>query len=272
MIHQKIFSTFKNGSRTYFYSSLFFPRAVRKDVFTLYSFVRVADDFVDAIPQRAQDFAKFRKQFHLALKGTPSNDIVIDSFVELFKRRKFNNEWVEAFLDSMQMDTKKKKYFTLEETLQYIYGSAEVIGLMMANILELPAAARQCAQIQGRAMQYVNFIRDIQEDIELGRTYLPEDELKKSHITTLALSEDNRQQLEVFIKSQIQRYFHWQKEAEKGYRYIPKRYRIPITTAAEMYNWTARMIEKNPTIVYQRKVKPKVLQILFAILKNSISG
>jgi len=271
MIPSKIFSIFKQGSRTYFYSSLFFPKNVRKDVFTLYSFVRVADDFVDCIPQKTTEFKEFRTLYTKALRGRQVNNLVIDSFVELMKRKAFDKKWVNAFLDSMEMDLTKKSYKNLDETIEYIYGSAEVIGLMMAKILDLPKEAYECARVQGRAMQYVNFIRDIREDLTLGRNYFPQTQMKKSKLISLELQKNETSQLANFISLQITQYLQWQKEAEQGYVYIPKRYLIPIKTAAQMYKWTATEIQKNPLLVYEKKLKPSVAQIMFTIVRNTFS-
>ena len=158
----------------------------------------------------------------------------------------------------MELDNYKNEYNSLAETLEYIYGSAEVIGLMMCRILDLDEQSFPFAQAQGRAMQYINFIRDIQEDNRLGRRYLP---LTPKHQTQDLHFETIQKRQQYFVQwlhNEIQRYFTWQNEAEKGYQYIPRRYLIPIKTASDLYQWTARQIEAAPTVVYQHKVKPSL--------------
>jgi phytoene synthase len=265
-LHREIF---KSGSKTYFNSSLFFPTDVRQDVFVLYGFVRTADNFVDAVPQDPRGFSAFVDRFHAARAGVTTEDPVIDSFVELSRRRDFDDAWSEAFLASMEMDLTKSVYGSIEETLHYIYGSAEVIGLYMAQILGLSSDSHHAAKMLGRAMQYINFIRDIDEDNGLGRTYLP------LHETTLPdLSPETARRhpddFVEFLRNQIARYNGWQAEAEAGFRYIPKRYLIPIRTASAMYNWTARVIEADPFVVYRRKVKPSRPRILVEVLNNAL--
>ena len=164
-----IFNTFKRGSKTYFYSSIFFSKEVRDDVFALYSFVRKADNFVDVMPQLKDEFYRFKDAYVDALRGKTSSDIIINSFVSLMRRKSLKREWVDAFFESMEMDLTKQRYETIEETLHYVYGSAEVIGLMMANIMDLDPQSYPCAQYLGRAMQYINFIRDIEE---IGRAHV----------------------------------------------------------------------------------------------------
>jgi len=273
MVDRELKSIFKQGSRTYFTSSLFFPRQVRKDVVILYGFVRTADNFVDVVPQREEDFYRFWDDYRQSLRGKTANNPVIDSFTELKKRKEFPDEWVEAFLRSMEMDLHKKEYRTLEETLDYIHGSAEVIGLFMASILGLGKESFPFARRLGRSMQYINFIRDIAEDNNLKRTYFPQNEIREYGLPSLdqkdvAGAYDGFQS---FIRAQIRRYWDWQIEAEKGFSYIPSRYLLPIKTASDMYKWTALRIEKNPLIVYKMKVKPSKTRIFRTAFSNVLA-
>jgi phytoene synthase len=266
-----LYETFKSGSQTYFTSSLFFPRRVREDVFALYGFVRVADNFVDRVPQDGEGFRRFRDRYERALEGTPAGDPIIDAFVDLSGRKGFDPAWTRAFLHSMELDLAKKNYDTLEETLEYIYGSAEVIGLFMASILDLPAQSHRHAALLGRSMQYINFIRDIDEDRKLGRRYLP---LVDTPLESLEAEHVRKhpEEFDAFLRHHLAYYRQWQREAEEGFRFIPRRSRIPIKTASEMYNWTARTIAANPFVVFERKVKPSRGRIFARILINTLTG
>lgn len=259
--------TFRSGSKTYYNSSRFFPETVKQDVFILYGFVRVADDFVDETPQDSSGFRAFVADYRRAVGGETIGDEIIDPFVAQSKRLGFDPAWTDAFLYSMELDLTKDTYRTLDETLEYIYGSAEVIGLFMAKILGLDEKAYRFAQLQGRAMQYINFIRDLDEDRTLGRTYLP---VEESGIETLSESaaRANPDRFIAFIRKQLERYETWQREAEEGYHYIPRRYRIPIKTASDMYGWTAHRIWANPFLVFEGQLKPSKSRILLQALGN----
>ena len=261
--------TFRSGSTTYYNSSVFFPKGVREDVFKLYAFVRAADNFVDQIPQDSEGFHGLEDRYQTALTGYHTGDVIVDSFVELACRRGFERSWTDAFLHSMALDLSKKTYQTMEETLEYIYGSAEVIGLFMSRLLGLNEEALHFAQMQGRAMQYINFIRDVAEDQTLGRTYLP---LEGSGLASISegAARTAPQAFEAFIRDQICIFKGWQAEAEEGYALIPRRFRIPIKTASQMYVWTAAKIERNPFVVYERKVKPRKSRIILQGLKNAL--
>ncbi len=260
--------TFRNGSKTYYSSSLFFPQGARDDVYALYGFVRVADNFVDAVPQDASGFHAFTERYQRALAGMESGDGIIDAFVEVMERKQFKPEWVDSFLHAMELDLTKSTYQTIDETIDYIYGSAEVVGLFMAQILGLPAESHYAARMLGRAMQYINFIRDIQEDRALGRRYLPLTETTLPDLQEETARSQPREFIR-FIRSQIDRYRDWQHEAEEGYRYIPRRFLIPIKTASDMYKWTAEQIREDPFVIFSRKVKPAKYRILLAALGNS---
>jgi phytoene synthase len=210
--------------------------------------------------------------YNNAINGKKTDDVVIDSFVKLAEKKNFDPKWTDAFLDSMESDIKKSKYETIQETIDYMYGSAEVIGLYMARIMDLKDEALVSAKYLGRSMQYINFIRDIADDIKLGRTYMPAEEMRKFGIKTFDYDYVRTipEKFNEFIKKQLSYYCNWQKKAEEGYKFIPKRYLIPIKTASEMYNWTAEQIYNNPFVIYQKKVKPQISQIISTTILNIV--
>jgi phytoene synthase len=121
-------------------------------------------------------------------------------------------------------------------------------------------------------MQYVNFIRDVSEDLELGRCYFPKSELRKHNLSSLKLTETEKkpENFKAFMREQIKQYLKWQEEGEQGFRFIPPAYVAPIRAASEMYKWTARVIEKDPFVVYRRKVKPSIVDIIAAVTSNVV--
>ena len=266
-INKTIYSIFKKGSKTYFYSTIFFPKAVKKDVFILYSFLRKADDYVDSIPQDSKGFYAFKDRYTEAKNGGITGDVVVYSFVELANRKKFDSSWIDAFLNSMEMDIYKSSYKNMDELHTYLYGSSEVVGLFMAKIMNLSEDSYNGARHLGRAMQYINFIRDINEDITLGRLYFPWDDLDEFGLENLEEkhTKNNVEGFNGFIRKQLKTYKGWQKTANESFSYILYRYLISIKTASDMYNWTAKEIESDPFVVYRRKVKPSAPKIVFNV-------
>lgn len=250
------YQIFRSGSRTYYYSSWFFQKPIRDQVSVLYAFVRIIDDLVDNTVQQKDTFYAYWDSYRQALKGVKSGVRFLDDLINLARTKNFDFAWIDAFWQAMEMDIVKPIHQTLAETEEYMYGSAEVIGLMMARIMDLPKKADLSARMLGKAMQYANFIRDVDEDMKMNRNYLQvngqEDYLRK--FGTLK-----------------DRFTKWQSAAEAGYKFIPKRYLIPTKTAAEMYKWTINKIAENPAIVFKKKIKPSKMRILSSGLLIAIN-
>ncbi|WP_414838293.1 phytoene/squalene synthase family protein [Candidatus Nanosalina sp. VS9-1] len=259
---------FSENSTSYYYSSLVFPKNIREDVFKLYAYVRTADDFVDEKPQNAEALKEFREETFDNWESGESEDRIVNVFLEVAREKNFEKEWVEAFLDSMAADLDKEEYETLDETLEYIHGSAEVIGLMMCAILGLDEEAYRSAEMLGRSMQYCNFIRDIKEDNELGRQYLPTEEIEKHGLEGLEEDEVEKEKFEAFMENQLEKYWEWQREAEKGLKHLPYRIRVPVILSSRLYKYTAKKIEKDPMIVYREKVRPSKPRIFYELLAS----
>jgi phytoene synthase len=275
MVSLHSYNIFKTGSRTFFTASLFFPKAIKQQVFDLYAFVRVADDYVDSIPADTASYEHFKGEYYAALKGAPTSNEVITRFVALQQSANFEQVWVDAFFASMDSDMALEVVCqTLVDTEQYMYGSAEVIGLMMARIMRLPDESLPYAQLLGRAFQYMNMVRDLAEDLDRHRIYLPQELWQQAglHGLTARDVEENPEAFCAFIRQEIGRYRAWDKEARKGFRFIPKRYRIPIQTAADMFAHTMDVIVRNPLVVYRRKVRPSTLRIVTQVAKNTVVG
>lgn len=274
MIESTAYAIFKTRSRTFFLSSLFFPKRLRHDVFTLYSFVRTADDFVDSLPPRSDEFFSFKKSFETAYRNEkPSGQPLIDDFVALMRRTDISYAWIEAFFAAMTDDLSKKNYTTFEELEAYMYGSAEVIGLCMCKLIGLPTETHSEARSLGRAFQYINFIRDLAEDIALGRQYIPLETRKYFGFDMLSKESASKrpEQFARLIRGEIARYRSWQRDGKRGFRHIPRRFLIPIKTAAESYEYTAHKIERNPQIVFECAVKPSAPRLFLTLLGNILT-
>lgn len=274
---------FKNGRATYYWGSRFFLKGVRDDVFKLYSFVQVVDDFVDKVPS---DIAKFeyietrwktiKKDIAKGKVTAPLDDSVSErvlaNIAYIVYRHGCDPAWVDAFLKSMRWDVQKHQYRSLKDTLEYVYGSAEVIGLFMARILNLPEEALESVRLQGRAMQYIYFLRDINEDNKLGRCYFPINDIKVYGLKNLS-EEEARAKPKMFtdfMHAQLLRYAEWQTDANKGFVYMPKRMSIPLHTAVDTYNWMAQKFKNDPLVVFEKKVRPRKSQVARRVVKRSV--
>lgn len=273
------YEIFKNGSTTFFTATLFFPAVQKKAVFDLYAFVRVFDDFVDCVPPQKIEFFNLKAEYQGVLSAqSPASSVsekhteVIRNFVQLQNDFDFDQKWIESFFESMEADLIKTSYMTMQETEHYIYGSAEVIGLMMAKIMKLDSDSFPAAQALGKAFQYMNMIRDVADDLVLGRTYLPVEEYEKYGLTEISKTEatSKPEQFDKFIQAQIKFYKQWREQAVTGFHFIPRRYLKPIKIALNLFDDTIEEISKNPLVVFERKVKPSKFQIATTVIKQSL--
>lgn len=259
---------FRNGSTTYFTASLFFPPQIKTAVFTLYAFVRTVDDFVDKTPQDAAGFYEFQKNYRKAVLGDLSDNPIITDFVALQQKYHLPQQWIDAFFLAMEADLYKAKYETLRELELYMYGSAEVIGLLLCKIMQVPPKGYSAARLLGRSMQYANFLRDIAEDFTLGRQYIPQEVLTRYKLAELTAQsiKSNPEKFAQLFTAEVERYLAWKTEAEQGLSYLPLALRIPIAAASMMYTWTVTELKKNPSRVLTEQLKPSKWRVVNAVL------
>lgn len=160
--------------------------SIRQDIYNIYGFVRFADEIVDSFNDYNQEelFNKFEIELYDTLNNKIGLNPILNSFQDTFYRYQIPIELVKAFMKSMRLDLAKKEYSTREEYLDYIYGSADVVGLMCLRVFvkgddELYEKLKISAMKLGSAFQKVNFLRDLKADFEgLDRTYFPNTDLK----------------------------------------------------------------------------------------------
>jgi len=173
----------KRYGTTYYWSSLVLPRVKRHHVWALYAFCRYADDIVDdlgpvPVDVRAKALADLGDRLFEDLAAGRSDDEVLKAVVHTVRAFDIDPDCFERFLHSMAMDLTTATYDTWDDLLGYMDGSAAVIGEMMLPILEpLSPAAVAPARDLGLAFQLTNFLRDVAEDLDRGRVYLPQEDL-----------------------------------------------------------------------------------------------
>lgn len=255
----------QSSSPAFWEATKLLPNQQRLDFVALYSFVRVTDDYVDQPQPDTNNFLDIYSKWQtgrIVAKTTNLNQKVSNNMLRLIKKYDFDKLWIEAFLSSMSSDVKGRTFDKLEDSLEYVYGSAEVIGLMLAKIMGLPPEALPFAQMQGRAWQWLNFIRDIEEDRKLGRCYFPLEDLKKFNLNGLTPStiKQNPTAFKEFVQFQINRYRKWSRVAKLGYKYIPATSRQAILMSAKKYDRLAALINQNPLLIIE-KASPKPMQL-----------
>jgi 15-cis-phytoene synthase len=268
MTNVSSYQIMKRASTTYFTSAVFLPQPFRQHIYDLYAFVRTGDDFVDKIPQDRNGFMTFKQQTLYGIKNGASENAIIQNLIRLQQQFSFDSKYILEFLDAMESDLDFKEYPTYTDLTKYIHGSAEVIGILMSRLMNLPKQADEYAAKMGHSMQLINFIRDIATDLSLGRIYLPLEDRQKFEVNTPKPGDTGTQAL---IRFEIDRYRKIHREAVKGQKYIPKKYLKSIKTAADMYGWTADRIYNDPDSVFSSSNKPPKSRIVAQYLYNSLT-
>ena len=186
----------KTYSTSFSMATKMLANSIRQDIYNIYGFVRLADEIVDSFHEYPKKdlFIKFEADLEVALKNKISLNPILNAFQHTYYKCNIDRELVEAFMNSMRLDLHKSIYKTEEEFKNYIYGSADVVGLMCLKVFvngdqEKYDALKKPAMALGSAFQKVTFLRDLKADHdELNRTYFPNtdlnnlDEIAKQHI------------------------------------------------------------------------------------------
>ena len=175
----------KRYGTTYYWSTKVLPRVKQHHVWALYAFCRYADDIVDdlgpaPVAQREAALREFADRFFVDVAHGSSDDPVLKAVVHTVRAFDIDVDCFRRFIRSMTMDLTIDRYDTWDDLLVYMDGSAAVIGEMMLPILEpLRPEALGHARDLGNAFQLTNFLRDIGEDLERGRQYVPQEDLRR---------------------------------------------------------------------------------------------
>ena len=249
--------------KTYFLATLLLPKAKRPFVHALYGFARYADEIVDdlaselSIEEKAQALSTWGDGVLSDLKKGTSDDHVGRALIDTVKRFDIPHEHFEAFLHSMTMDLTVQEYETYEDLLEYVYGSAAVIGLEMVPILgPLHNDAFEAAKKLGIAFQLANFIRDVDEDLDRGRVYLPIKELGQFGVTREMLEERVlTPEIIEALKFQIARVRQLQAEATPGIAMLEPTSRPCIEAASTLYCGIVDEVEKIGYDIFNQRAK-----------------
>lgn len=221
--------------------------SIRQAIYNIYGFVRVADEIVDSFKGYPQEqlLNRFEESYNYAIENGISSNPVINAFQKTVKEYKIEDELVQAFLKSMRTDLTKQVYYNKQEIDEYIYGSADVVGLMCLKVFvkgdqDQFNKLKESAMKLGSAFQKVNFLRDFKQDYdELSRSYFPN--IDPENFTT---ADKNS------IVSEIKKEF---KIAYNGITKLPKEARFGVYLAYKYYSQLLKIIEYTPAKVLKEK-------------------
>jgi len=250
----------KHG-KTYYLATLLLPPAKRPYVHALYGFARYADEIVDDLAstltesQKAEQLKIWGDDFLAKFDTGQTNDPVCLAVLDTVRRWNIPREHFEAFLHSMTMDLTVTEYETYDDLYEYVYGSAAVIGLQMVPILEPTSQdAYKFATELGVAFQLANFIRDIGEDLDRGRVYLPLSELAQFNVTRADLeARIATPEIKAALKFQIARVRALEESSRAGIAMLGQSAQPCIETARILYCGIVDAVEEIDFEVFSKR-------------------
>ncbi len=216
------------------------PNEMRQAIYSVYGFVRLADEIVDSFHTADQEFLldDFEREYYKTLEQGISMNPVLQSFGITVTKYRFPNELVDSFLKSMRADLSKQVYDSNSELDVYIHGSANVVGLMCLLVFldgdkKRYNELKDSAMKLGSAFQKVNFLRDLKADAhELNRLYFPNVEIDN-------FTEEVKQQLIKDIENDFD-------EAEKGIKELPGKSKLAVYIAFVYYKKLLQKLKQTP--------------------------
>jgi phytoene synthase len=266
--------------KTYYLATLLLPPGKRPYVHALYGFARYADEIVDDLSstltnqEKSDWLGNWGNEFLRDLKRGKSDDLICKAVVDTVNRWEIPTELFEAFLHSMRMDLTVRQYQTFKDLYEYVYGSAAVIGLQMVPILEPTSQiAYERAQDLGIAFQLANFVRDVSEDLNRGRIYLPMDELAQFGVDRTYLEKRIADKnVKDALKFQIKRVKELEEKSRSGIDFLHPSSRPCIEAARILYCGIVDAVEAIDYEVFQKRAKVSIAKRLKVALPAWVQG
>ncbi len=237
-------------SKSFYISARMLPRERRWATYALYGFCRYADNLIDNPRQRSTaellaetDF--IANELQIAYRTGESEHPVIHPFIVVAKRYGIPLEYPLDLLKGVKMDIQCTRYQTFEDLYVFCYRVAGVVGLMMTHVLGYKdPAAFQYAEKLGVAMQLTNILRDVKEDKNMGRIYLPLNELQRFGAAEQDIIHENMtENLRELMQFQVKRAHHYYEEANQGIPMLYRKSQFAIYSASKIYRGILRKIE-----------------------------
>jgi phytoene/squalene synthetase len=232
----------KSYSTSFSLATKMLSKSIRQDIYNIYGFVRLADEIVDSFHNYDKDtlFKNFEIDLERALSDKISLNPILNAFQETYHKYGVEKHLVDSFMGSMKMDLYKNKYLTEDEYKAYIYGSADVVGLMCLKVFVKGDVVRyeelkDAAMSLGSAFQKVNFLRDLKADHDdLSRTYFPNTNLNELDETSKHL-----------IIEDIESDFY---KGLMGIRQLPIEAKFGVFMAYRYYYQLLKKLKKTPAL------------------------
>lgn len=256
----------RGGSLSFSLASKFLPADRRDDVYLLYGWCRYCDDSIDNAhalgpSEQLAKLVELKQKTESALRGAPQTETVFIAMADVCRRYQIPAHYPLELLAGMQMDVEKFSYQTWDDLRLYCYRVAGVVGLMMSHVLGLrDEAALKNACDMGSAMQMTNISRDIREDSEMGRLYLPKEWLdpqKSTNPTLIGAVSRLLDEAEIHYRSGL-----------NGLGALSFRTSLAISAAASVYSEIGKLVRTRGVGAWDRRAVVPLWRKLWVILKG----
>jgi len=265
----------KQHAKTFYFASKLLGKKKRQAAYSVYAICRISDDSVDGPGGGLQKLRNIEEKINLAYNSDCYQEPLLLAFKNTVKIYNIPQIYFNQLIEGMYMDLDKKSYADFDQLYNYCYKVAGVVGLIMLHIFGYQdEKARQPAVDLGIAMQLTNILRDVKEDFERNRIYLPQEDMQEYKVTEedLSLAKINKNLINL-IKFQIQRARIYYQFANKGIRMIEdKRSRLVVCAMSKIYGAILNQIEKNNYDLFSKRASVNSLTKLGFLVKIIIKG
>ena len=249
----------KREAKNFYYGFVLLPLAKRQAVYAVYAFARRCDDIVDddlEPAEKARQLAEYRRRLEECLHGRPSGPVFL-ALEDTIRRYRMPPEYFWQLLEGVEMDLTVRRYPTFADLRRYCYGVASTVGLISIEIFGYRDGeqARQHAEDLGIALQLTNILRDIREDAERDRIYIPQDEMERFRYSEAdilgGIANEPFLQLMQLQLERARGYF------ERGRRLLPllpRRSRACTAVLQGIYGRMLERMEARPSAVLRERV------------------
>ena len=255
----------KRYSTSFYFSSSLLSKTIRQDIFNIYSFVRLADEIVDTFHEypKQELLEDFEKELWRSVDNKISLNPILNSFQYTVNKYSIPKDLINSFLYSMKMDLEKKEYNSVEEYKKYIYGSADVVGLMCLKVF-VKGSESSFSELSpfaislGSAFQKVNFLRDLKDDSNvLNRVYFPNVDMNN-------FNEKSKKEIILEIEKDFA-------NAVKGIVKLQKNSKFAVYIAYRYYNKLLKKLKRTSSEnIVKKRIRIHNLQKFIVIARSYV--
>lgn len=258
-------------AKTFYFASFLLQEEQRAAAYAIYALCRFSDDAVDKSANPLTELRTIEQRIARAYGRQPvTQDDILTAFQKTVQKYQIPQQYFDDLLTGMKMDLSVTRYATFKELKKYCYHVAGVVGLIMLKIFGYhDLQAEQHAITLGTAMQLTNILRDISEDLNRGRIYLPQEELETFHVSEQDLKEGRiTNNLKNFLMFQIRRARDLYRRSLQGIPLITDdRGKTVAFLMADLYGAILSKIEKNPRRLFTRRVHVPLIEKIWRMLR-----